>query len=187
MDRLKAIRILAAKAVKDRDVEYFMRFAKRWYSREFHTPLPQVDQIPDEEVLEHFFEVRYENMDEEDFEDEVTRLCETPEETAAREAAEEQEKAKDEDWYQEVLREEQERLTREAKKAGKKPPLAPVRRDEEPIVTPPVPVMGSNLPTTFSEDSPIRDLPPDIKLEFAEEGELDDVDDWDMLGPPKKK
>lgn len=183
MDKLRVIRVLAAASVKARDMDYFIRHARRWFSDKLKTPYREVEAIPDEEVLQHFFEARYETMDEDDFDEEVERLCETEAETAAREASEENEKSKDDDWYQQVLREEKERL------AKKKPAARETSFSDKdgPIATQPAYVMGSSLPTTFN-DEPLRPKAEDIKLEFVDEKEFEDLisDDWALLAKPKK-
>ena len=74
LDLLKAMRLCSYGAVKKKDNEYLLRFVCRWYSREFHTPLHLVENYPVEEVLQHFFECRYETMEDEDLEEEAYQI-----------------------------------------------------------------------------------------------------------------
>lgn len=91
----KAIQVLAAEAVKERDPEYLERYIMRWYSKTFFTPMSQVAEIPLQEIYQHFFEEYYENLqseDDEKFAKEIAELIETDEERQTRlkaEAAEE--------------------------------------------------------------------------------------------------
>lgn len=184
LDHLKAIRLLAFRAVEKPDHEYILRNICRWYSREFYTPLSEVEAIPLETLLTHYFEVRYEQMTDEEREDIRVFLCERREERLKREA-EEEIKAVDDAAFEAMVREEAK--AQEVKNAEERRKF-PDRADDAPVV--PVAIMGQNLPTTFAElntkDTPLRPLPPDIKMTFVPESELDNLDEWDLLGPPKK-
>lgn len=184
MDLLKAVRILALSSVRNKDASYLLRFTQRWYRREFPSATQEeVDSIPVEELFRHFFEVRYENMDEEELEEEMERLCETPEETAAREAREKEEKTKDDDFVAQAIAEEKERLRKKGLSFNK--PL-PEPKPDAPIQVM-GPTLGSNLPVTPVEPA-LREIPQDIKVEFIPEEDIDeiDLDNWDLMGPPKK-
>lgn len=176
LDYLKALRILAFRAVEKRDHEYVVRHVCRWYSERFHTPLGEVEAIPLEQVLTHFFEVQVEEMDDEARDELRALLCETRAERLRREADEEA-KAVDDAAFEAMVMEESRR--QQGKGALPKP-------DDGPIV-PPLPVMGQPLPAVFPDSEPLRPMPPDIKMTFVSEGELEDLDKWDLLGPPAPK
>jgi hypothetical protein len=73
----KALRIIALRDVLDEPPEYHIRYVFRWFSRNFHVPLPQVAEIPLDEVLQAFYESRYEDMSDEEREAERLILIET--------------------------------------------------------------------------------------------------------------
>lgn len=187
LDLLKAIRLLAYDAVTRKGSEYILRFIFRWYSREFSVPLPQVDEIPLEDVLQAFFECRYEQMDEHEREDEESKLRETQPERLEREAREKRESEDDDDFLREAIA--------EARRANADAARGP--RDLDEPIDPDLgrrvalPIMGEKLPQSFQEvadkaDAKLKEIPPDIDVKFVGEGELD-LDDWDICGPPPKK
>jgi len=90
MDMLTAVQLRALRNVylDDAERDYHYRHIARWYSRQFHTPLHVVDELPLIGVLTAFFEEKYENMEEEYRHQEVLRLVEAPEERKARQARE---------------------------------------------------------------------------------------------------
>jgi hypothetical protein len=80
MNLYLAIQLEAMRAVQKQDSEFSMRSIRRWYSREFHTPLAEVDCVPDEDLLQAYFEDKYDSMEVADRETEIARLLETEEE-----------------------------------------------------------------------------------------------------------
>jgi hypothetical protein len=84
---LDGIRIRALAGVMDPDEEYTLRDIYRWYSREFATKLHEVEGLPLEYVLLNWFEVQYQELDEDEQIALARELVETPEERAAREEA----------------------------------------------------------------------------------------------------
>jgi hypothetical protein len=48
------------------DPEYVLRGIHRWYSEKYHTPLHQVDDLPLEDVLRHYYEDHYEALAKDD-------------------------------------------------------------------------------------------------------------------------
>lgn len=62
------------KVLNGSDLEYQIRLITRWYSRTFYTPLTEVFKIPVEEILQAFYESRYEEMEPDDLESERQRL-----------------------------------------------------------------------------------------------------------------
>jgi len=87
------IQILAFHEVMADTPEYRVRYLHRWYSKEYHIPLNLVKNIPLPEILQDFWETRYENMDEHDRDDERVRLLETEDERRLRMFREDAEKA----------------------------------------------------------------------------------------------
>jgi hypothetical protein len=72
---LQALRIIALKNVmvgSDADAEW--RHVCRWYSKTFHTPLAEVDDLPTFDVWQAFFEDRAENMDDEERQKELEEI-----------------------------------------------------------------------------------------------------------------
>lgn len=186
LDYLKAIRLLAWNAVEKRPSDYLMRHIYRWYSKTFHVPLPQVDDLPIEDVLQAFFEERYENLPDEERDDEEERLRETRAERLAREAREREEQESDDAFFREAQAEAA-RQRQAAPVLDKKLPSS-----ERPFLVA-APTMGEALPTHFAEVAQskeaekLREIPPEINMQFVGEDELGDLDDWDVCGPPRPK
>jgi hypothetical protein len=88
MDTLEAIQLEAMRAVLEEDPEYLLRRIFRWYSTTYHTPLHQVEELPIEYVLQHFFEVNIEAMPKAQRKKLALTLAESKEEKLAREKAE---------------------------------------------------------------------------------------------------
>lgn len=81
---------------------YFLRRVFRWYSKRFSTPLSDVEDLSLEEVLRHYYEETYEDMDDQHRELERVSLLETAEE---REARQKRELEEDEEYVREVAEE----------------------------------------------------------------------------------
>jgi hypothetical protein len=81
---LDGIRIRALAGVMDPDEEYALRDIFRWYSREFSTKLHEVEGLPLEFILLNWFEVQFQELDEDEQLALSRELVETPEERAAR-------------------------------------------------------------------------------------------------------
>lgn len=92
MDNYKAIKTSSLKNVLKPNFEYHIRKLYRWYSKQFHTPLQECFDIPVEIVLMHFFEEKYEAMNEEELQEEVHSLLETEDQRKERIEQEEQDK-----------------------------------------------------------------------------------------------
>lgn len=78
------VKINALDSVIQKDQEYMIRHILRWYSKTFHTPLPQVEDIPFVEVLTAYYEERFENMEEQDLKEERIKNSMSPEEWAKK-------------------------------------------------------------------------------------------------------
>lgn len=167
MNYYLAQRLQAMKAVLAPDEEAWLRHIFRWYSRTFHTPLHQVEELPIEDVLQAFYEDRYEDMEEEERKKEIAELLETP--------AERQERlrAKDEERYEAYefsrFSEEEERKKVEAKRLADLKPegaKAMLQHREAPETTLP----RSPPPTPMKE---LKELPPDIEMKFVTDEEFE--------------
>lgn len=196
LDLLKAIRLCAFGAVKDKAPDYVLRLIFRWYSKTFHTPLEEVDDLPVEHVLTHYFEERYEAMDEAELDQEDESLRETHDERLARERQEVDKKvaadADDDEFYRQVqeraARAEAERIAA-VEAAGLAPNLP--RPPDRPFqaAAPPTREMVSKPVTLSGEGLAPRPVPENITMTFVDEDELGDLDTWDIMGapPPPKK
>ena len=85
-DTLDAVRIKAMRASIRPDEDAIIRRISRWYSREFHTPLHTLEELPLEFILLHYFEEIYEKLKPEERHDLAIKIIETPEEKEIREA-----------------------------------------------------------------------------------------------------
>jgi hypothetical protein len=84
VNNIKAIKTLAMAAVVSENDDYNLRYVQRWYSKEYSTPLADVEDIPVPDLLQTYFEVRYEDMAATDRKQEIERLLETEEEHRLR-------------------------------------------------------------------------------------------------------
>jgi hypothetical protein len=152
VDDLHAIALAALRAVIDEDPEYRMRRIMRWYSREFHTPLHVVEELPTEDVLQAFFECQFESLSEKRRLKRAAELTETDEERAEREEQARKEEDADEDFMSAL-----------AKKTGAEKLAAPAAKKTALKVkeVAPQPVM----------QAPTPDM-PEIDMVFEDEGNL---------------
>jgi hypothetical protein len=72
-------RLLALKDVLTGTAEYQHRRILRWYSRTFATPLHDVEQLPLEYVLQHYYESFWEKAEPEELEEARVDALKTPE------------------------------------------------------------------------------------------------------------
>lgn len=178
---VKAARLLALKAVLDPDEEYYVRRVFRWYSRNFHTPLHMVPDLPLEEVLEAYYENVYEEVVAEDepgkLEEAIRELVETDEERQKREMAEAGNDIVTEDFLRKIMAEEE--LKRLKKKAGA---IEGVDRSQKPALTKDTAKKEAVMPD-------FEDL-PDIKVVYDDSDEVKEMGNWDiaddLFGDPKK-
>lgn len=80
----RAIKINALNAIQNPDYDAFLRRIFRWYSKTFHTSLPEVEEIPIVEVLTSYYEEVYEKMEDSDIKQEKIKLLMSPEEWAKK-------------------------------------------------------------------------------------------------------
>lgn len=102
MNLIETHQLLALKAVELGDESYSLRTVFRWYSKTFHVPLPDVIDIPLEDVLQAYFESRYEELEPDAREKIIRELVMSEEEKAAATLDAEAEKASDEDFLKEA-------------------------------------------------------------------------------------
>lgn len=129
-DLIRAIKILALKAVKVPDYDAAYRKICRWYSREFSTPLEAVYDIPEETVLREFFEDYYESIYKD--KERAPELDVIIQQLSKKEEEVDTEAMEDEAWAQEMQRE----IDEERRQAGEKPQtkeqVNPNLKSEEP-------------------------------------------------------
>ncbi len=159
MDRVDALQLLALKSVLKPDEEYNLRYIFRWYSKTFATPLHVLPNLDLDEILTHFFEERYEAMSPEERDIEKARLLETPDERWQRQRAEDAEDMAE----AELLKLSQEQNAKKLK--------------EKQDMQAPVEALGlGTLPETEHQRVNVPEkLPPDVKIQFVDDGEMEQL------------
>ena len=76
MDIVRALRITTLRAVaeEDLDEEAQWRAVARWFSREFSTPLKEVDELPKLDVIRHYLEDSYLKMEPHELQQEIDNV-----------------------------------------------------------------------------------------------------------------
>lgn len=148
MNNVHAICLEALHAVMNGDSAYQVRRILRWYSREFHTPLHVVEDLPLDDVIQVYFECEFEVLSAKDRLKRAADLIETEEERAARVAEEDAAANADEDF-----------LAALAKKTG------PGKQKLQSPAENPVALRGPE------PKPPTPDL-PEIEMVFDDEGNL---------------
>jgi len=115
LDDFKAIEILALKSREKPDFASEMRKLCRWYSKEFHIPLPEVEKMDLHHILLHRYESFIANLSDDDFLKYKNQLL-YPDKIQEKEED-------DDDWVKEELAKEQRKLDEENKKATQSEPL----------------------------------------------------------------
>jgi hypothetical protein len=166
----KAARVLALKSVLYPDDLYYLRRIFRWYSRNFHTPLHVVGELPLEDVLEAYYEDNYEHLTSDDdptkLTEELQELTETDQQRFRREMLEQSVELDDEEYLRQVMEEE---------RAKTKNKLDKLEHNEKPPLTALGGVNSSSLPNLSNM--------PDIKVTYDENiDDLKKMDDWDVMG-----
>jgi len=170
MDVYKAIQLkaLANVMLDESDVEYRIRYISRWYSKTFHTPLSEVADIPFVELLQAFFEEKYENESETELELLRNALIESDEERKAREAKEAEMAFDDVQFAQAHALAEQARLKKKAL----------------------VEVPESNKDEIFpvAKKETIHETEPLIKMDFSDMDSFErEYGEFGAMDQPKKK
>jgi hypothetical protein len=115
---LSAIRMIALHDAIEGNYEAFYRKTCRWYSKTFYTPLKEVMEMADEEVLRVYFEETIQTMKslgDEKFDEYVKEVVQQELNKNKDEEELAAETADDDDWYKEEL----ERLKKEDSKKSK--------------------------------------------------------------------
>lgn len=178
MNHYLALRLQALRAVLVPDEEATLRHVFRWYSRTFHTPLHEVEDLPVEDVLRTFYEQSYEDLEEEARWAEVRELLETPEERKAKLRRKDEEKADAFEFSQFTA--EQEQKKEEAKRIADLKPENQKRLQvrEAPETTLP------KAPMTAVKD--LKELPPNIEMRFLSDEEFESELDTEAMLPARK-
>jgi len=168
MNRIEALQLLALKSVLKPDEEYNLRYIFRWYSKTFSTPLHVVPSLDLDHILTAFLEERYEAMTPEEREQEKARLLESAEERWRRELEEDIDDMKE----AELIRMSQEQNAKNIKnKQANSAPLS----DKGAQVVQPESLGLSTLPETEHQRVTPEKLPPNIKIEFVDDGEMEQL------------
>lgn len=156
---------------------YNLRYIFRWYSVTFHTPLHVVEQLPIEDILQHYYETQYEELDPVQRKTEIEHLLLSPAVLAIRRLEED---AEDAEAWEYGKQAEAEAATRKPVESGPELPkhpieerLARIRAETKPPEVLPGP--ETQLPTGAP-------LPEGFRVEFP---------DWNEegpgFGPPEKQ
>ena len=75
---VKAIQVIALAECKklEPSSDFNLRGIKRWYSKNYHTPLHLVDNIPEYDILQAYYEETYSSMDQGEINNEIAKLLE---------------------------------------------------------------------------------------------------------------
>lgn len=166
MNYYEAIRINALYEVLKPSTNYYFRRVARWYSKTFHTPLYMTYKLPIEHILQEFYEERYENMEEEDRNAEVSDLVETDEQKRERLLIEDADKADDFEFIK--MSEELNKKTKKTK--GKK--MSEVSEFSK------IPEEFRSLTKTLKDASEkLKEDLPDIDIDFASDSDFEKMID----------
>jgi hypothetical protein len=186
LDLLKAIAPVAFDAVKEPRTPTTCSGSSSAGTAASFDPLPEVEAMPLEEVLMHFFECRYEGMEDEELDGGRSAWprpapsgCPRGEGEAGRGGR------------------------RRLFQAASRPSPTPTGQARRPAARRPWTTPTSTGPCSCRSwarscprpsrtswpkmDPKLKSVPPEIKMEFVTEAELGDLDDWDVLGPPKPR
>lgn len=133
-DLIDSIKRIALLSIVEPDSEANLRRLYRWFSKTFNMAITEVEELPVEYILMHYYESKYEELNDEEKHDEIIDILETPEEKAARIA---EEQAKEDDFLAELEAQALEERKAEAKlKAGTlNTSLKPENKEEEPAIS----------------------------------------------------
>lgn len=175
MDIFRAIQILAAKSVRDNDGEFKLRQIFRWYSKNFHTPLHLVEELPIEDVLQHYFEYVFSEMEPEELQETISELIETQEDRLQR-LINEEKVLIDEQEFKELAK----TFDIKTKSIGNKPIDKSIIPKTDAQVNKPMPE-----PTLSSGNVGQLPILPDIKIEYVDDNLLNEEIERINEGPPR--
>lgn len=81
---LDGVRIRALTSIMDPDEQAWLQGVFEWYSKEYHTPLHTIQDLPLDTVIYVYYRAYYKGLEPEDRHNEAIWLLETPAERAAR-------------------------------------------------------------------------------------------------------
>lgn len=182
MDPFKSLRTVALRDVLLEPPEYHLRMVRRWYSKTFFVPLPDVELMPETEIFQAFYEEKYENLkkgakdhpeDAEALETELDLLLETEEETMTRSMREEELKYENRVFDQQVDAQAAAQQHAEVEKRAKQQAKA----------------LDGSVPRPAKQADILDGLPaappkilPSIKMKFAVEEDFQRLLDEDSAG-----
>lgn len=183
MDQHQALRLLALGSVLSQDPEYRLRRVFRWYSREFHTPLAEVEQAPLDQILLAWYEDQYQRLldDPERGEDHLREECrlltETDDERRARLAREDEDLASDDEFLKKVEEEVLEKAAPKDVEEFKARLAEDLRAPLGPKKLAPKPLPESTLP----KDDPRKKVEDEVVIRFGPAdfgpGDVEPLDD----------
>jgi hypothetical protein len=180
MDVYQAIRIRALRSVLSPDSSYLIRKIIRWYSKTFHMPLAQVEDIPIEDLLQAYWEERYEGMSEDQLAAEREELLTSPEARYERILAEEAEEAEMFEMGKIVAAEEAAKKRAQVSKPSDQP-LTPLQHQTpQPIRELP----EADLPVTKLP----KEMPPGITMTFVDDATFEaELEGYGTMAQPERK
>ena len=168
MSFLSSIEAQALVSALEEDSDFEVRRILRWYSKTFHTPLHEVEDLPSGEVFRAYFEDSIADMHREQLLEQARLLLETPEDRLARLAAEAEGTSADQEFMASWTAKLQADLLKEqAKKRGVGTKIIAKVPEDRKLLKP--------------EDA--QAVPPDIKMSFDEDGGLRDPTDTELEDP----
>lgn len=173
MDPIETIRIQSMLNVMEGDFLYHYRRICRWYSKTFFTPLHQVMELEEEDVLQAFFESQFEDMTKPARRKMAYEMTETDEELKARKK--EEDSHSDDAFFareaKKAAKEEKKRLKKLAQEAAKAAEKVSKLANSEML-----------KPKETSKPAPL----PEISMNFGPDGNLLDEESI-PLPPPRKR
>lgn len=188
MDIYSSAKILALKATIKNDSNHEMRKIMRWYSKNLHTPLDKVYELPLDFVLQAYYEDRFDDMDREEIRRNMIAVTESEEDRKKREKDEElfvdEEQIADDDFLKMIA--EEEAAKSKIKPAGVTPNTPAVSLPKKIEWSPNMEMPETELPSAEYK------LPTTEQLFNLSEDEdslagLSRPADWSLLGKPKKQ
>lgn len=176
---IDAVQLIALRSVVKPDGDYFVRRICRWYSREFHTPLHEVEELPLDYVLTQYFESTFEDMEEDERQERIDKLLEPEGKRRERIYQEELEEMEMEEFAR--FTEEQAKL--EAKEKNEQTLNVPIQPELAPIQLSNTMREAELIPNNKVNQPPPL---PDIRFEFDPNLDVEDFDSF-PAPPPKNK
>lgn len=175
MNLYDAIRTQALHAVLRPDGDYLLRHIFRWYSMTFNTPLMDVYDLPIDFVLQHYYEMSFENLPEEERLAIIDEVIETDEERAQRRQAEDAKPLEEAEFV---------KFAQQLKQVAKPKFVVTGDDDAPPVVVPPV-AEPAPLPVTVTKNE--HGL-PEFSMAFEDEGNLieEDLEHLNSMRQPEE-